>query len=415
MQVSGEIERMTHSPVRRLDEASGLVHILFVIDQLKRPFGGGERVLLETIARLPPDRFRCSILTFRSDLTPAEIGSLPCRLHLFPMTSSFDLNALRMAVKLVRLIRSEDVRIVHTFFETSDLWAGTIVRLASRAFLVSSRRDMGILRSAKHRVAYRLLGPLAHKVLTVSNQVRQYVISTDRMSRDKVATIYNGIETAPRPNDAAIAALRERLAIPVPGGRLITAVGNVRKVKGFDVLIRAASRICAQNPQVTFIVVGDVSEPEHYQELLRMVRDSGLSEKFRFIGPESDVFPFLFASDIFVLPSRSEGFSNALLEAMAAGLPCIATRVGGNPEAVHDGKTGILVVPEDADMLADGICRLLQNPQQAEQMGCAGRELLNRQFSLERMMRSLIAVYENLLDQAPAERKRPFWASGTQA
>jgi glycosyltransferase involved in cell wall biosynthesis len=330
------------------------------------------------------------------------------------MTSSYDLNAVRTAVKLVRLIRSEDVRIVHTFFETSDLWAGTIARLLSRAILVSSRRDMGILRSTKHKVAYRLLGLLAHKVLAVSNQVRQYVISADHVSPDKVATIYNGICIAPRPDRASINALRECLAISEPGGRLIIAVGNIRKIKGFDVLIRAASSVCAQNQKVTFIVVGGISEPGHYRELLQMVRESGLGEKFRFIGAEPDVFPFLYASDIFVLPSRSEGFSNALLEAMAAGLPCIATRVGGNPEAVRDGETGFLVEPENADMLADRISRLLQNPQQNEQMGFAGRERLERQFSSEVMMGSLIAVYENLLGHAPAGRKRSSWA-GTQA
>lgn len=375
--------------------AHGTSHILFVIDQLKKPFGGAEHMLLKIIEHLPRDRFRCSVVTFASNLSFNELSCFPCPLHIFPLTRSYDLNAARMAIRLARLIHSENVRIVHSFFETSDLWAGTIVRLTSKAKLVSSRRDMGILRSTKHRLAYRVLAPLAHKVLTVSEQVRQFVISADHLSSDKVVTLYNGVEIPNAISPSAVVAVREQLGLPT--GRLVTAVGNVRRVKGFDVLIRAASEVCARIPEVNFIVVGGVAESSHYDELLHMIEQFGLGERFRFIGHQADVLPFLYASDLFVLPSRSEGFSNALLQAMAAGLPCIATRAGGNAESVQDGDTGFLVEPEDSNTLADRVCRLLQDPQQARELGRAARQRVVENFRLESMIEKLTAVYEEFL------------------
>jgi len=372
-------------------------HILFVIDQLKEPFGGAEQMLLKIITGLRPDRFRCSVLTFASNLSCHKLNSFPCPLHVFPLTRSYDLKAVRMAVRLARFIHTQQVHIVHSFFETSDLWAGSIVRLTSTAKLVSSRRDMGILRSGKHRLGYRILGPLAHKVLTVSEGVRQFAISEDHLASDKVVTLYNGIEIPRMPTPPAIASVRERLGIRHPVGRLVTTVGNIRKVKGLDVLIRAAALVCTRSPDVKFFVVGGISEWAYYNDLLQMIENFGLGDKFKFLGHQSDVFPLLCASDVFVLPSRSEGFSNALLEGMAAGVPCVATRVGGNAEAVQDGETGFLVEAEDASAMADRICRLIEDPHQAQQMGHAGRKRVSDHFSLEAMMLKLEAVYENLL------------------
>jgi len=372
-------------------------HILFVIDQLKEPFGGAEQMLLKIITRLPSDRFRSSVLTFASNLSCQKVSSFPCPLHVFPLTRSYDLKAFRMAVRLARFIHTQHVHIVHSFFETSDLWAGSIVRLTSTAKLVSSRRDMGILRSGKHRLGYRILGPLAHKVLTVSEGVRQFAISEDHLASDKVVTLYNGVEIPNMPTPPAIASVRERLGIRPPAGRLVTTVGNIRKVKGLDVLIRAAAQVCARIPDVKFFVVGGISERAYYNDLLWMIENFGLGDKFKFLGHQSDVFPLVCASDVFVLPSRSEGFSNALLEGMAAGMPCVAARVGGNAEAVEDGETGFLVEAEDASTMADRIWRLIEDPRQAQQMGHAARKRVSDHFSLEAMMLKLETVYENLL------------------
>ena len=373
--------------------------VLFVIDQLSKPLGGAERILLKIVAHLPGHGFDCSIVTFDSNLTLADMESVACPLHVIGKTSGYGLDAIGTLIRLARFIRAKDVQIVHTFFESSDLWAGVLTRLMSPAMLVSSRRDMGILRSGKHQIAYRVLGPLAHKVLAVSDQVRQQVIAGDHLAPDKVLTVYNGLE-APAPRASAADELRERLGLPSTGC-IVTSVGNVRRVKGFDVLAQAAAKVFARFPEAIFVVAGGVSEQEHFDRLLQLVESLGLAGKFKFIGHSSDVFPLLYASNVFVLPSRSEGFSNALLEAMAAGLPCIATRVGGNAEAIQEGQTGFLVAPENPDAIAERVTSLLQNPQQAKKMGDAARKRVQEIFSLEVMMEKIAAVYEELLASRP--------------
>jgi glycosyltransferase involved in cell wall biosynthesis len=140
-----------------------------------------------------------------------------------------------------------------------------------------------------------------------------------------------------------------------------------------------------------------VLEPGYFAELQALVRNLNLSDHFHFAGGVTDLHKHLSAADIFVLPSRSEGFSNAIVEAMAASLPVVATEVGGNAEAVKDGVSGFLVPPEDPAALSAAIIRLLSDPSQAKVMGMAGKVLAAEQFTTEAMMARITAAYSNLL------------------
>jgi L-malate glycosyltransferase len=371
-------------------------HILFIIDQLKKPFGGGERVLLKIVASLPPS-YRATILTFASNLSESEIAQLPCPLMLYPLRRTYDFHAIRMASKLVRFIRQQHVDLVHTFFESSDIWAGTISRIATSVPVISSRRDMGILRQSKHRVLYRLLSNCPHRVIAVSEQVRQFVISTDKTPARKVITIYNGLTLPESIAPPARAAIRQSLGVS-PDCTLVMTVGNIRRVKGFDLLIQAASAICQANLQVKFVVVGGVNEEDHYRQLLEMVSVSTLQDRFQFLGESHDVSSLLQAADIFVLPSRNEGFSNALIEAMAAGVPCVATDVGGNAEAIVEGVDGFIVPPENVEILAEKLKVLIECPELAARMGASSRERVKQVFTHQAMMSKLLNVYRELLD-----------------
>ena len=155
-------------------------------------------------------------------------------------------------------------------------------------------------------------------VFAVSEQVRRHSIEVDRIDPHRVQTIYNGLDLS-----AWDAPSRPAKA---PGEFLVTTVGNIRRVKGHDLFIKAAAAIMPQFPKASFSIAGDVLDPVYFAELQSLVRDLGLSEHFRFEGGVTDLRRHLAAADIFVLPSRSEGFSNALVEAMAASLPVVATR-----------------------------------------------------------------------------------------
>jgi glycosyltransferase involved in cell wall biosynthesis len=253
---------------------------------------------------------------------------------------------------------------------------------------------MGILRRSKHRIAYRLLAPIYDQVQTASEQVRQFCIREDGLNPARVRTIYNGIDP-----DSIGAVTRQdaRQRLGIAGGGVVLTVANVRKVKGLDVLVRAAGRVLQARPDTTFLVVGRIDDRAYYEELLRMAKTLGIAGRICFTGPADCVPLYLSAADVFCLLSRSEGFSNALVEAMAASLPCVATAVGGNPEALSDGSNGYLVEPEDDAAPADRILHLLDNPATREAMGKAAACLVRERFTTATMVRALASSYEELL------------------
>ncbi len=367
----------------------GLPHVLLAVDGFPRALGGGERVVLRLASLLPRYGFRVSILTFFIDpLSSFQPEASPCPLYLLPLTKTYNVQALRGALALRRLIRREHIGLVQTFFESSDLWAGPVARLFTPAKLIWSRRDLGILRDRKHALAYRLLRRLPHRVHTVSEQVRSHAIQVDGVPPERTLTIHNGLDLEnvySRPDKRR-------------GDKLtVLTVGNIRRVKGHDVFVKAAALVHAELPYVDFVVAGDVLEESFFAELQDLVRSSGLEDAFRFAGSVADLQGELTTADVFVLPSRSEGFSNSLIEAMAYALPVIATEVGGNSEAIEQNETGLLVPPEDPQALAEAMLALLGSREVRETMGAAGRLRAERMFSADAMMQKLTRSYHDLL------------------
>jgi L-malate glycosyltransferase len=376
--------------------ASQRRHVLFLIDQLCEP-GGAERALLNMIRLLPEDRFRVSLATFKLDSRVELFRKIPCPIHVFPLRRTYGWTGLVTARKIRTLIRSEHVDIVHTFFETSDLWGGLVAKLSGRILLISSRRDMGILRGNMHRLAYRVMGRLYDLVVTVSEEVRSYCVKEDRLDPPKVVTLYNGIELDKIRASHGIDGLRDSLGL-TKASHLITTVGHIRKIKGVDIFIRAAAVVRREFPAAAFLIIGNGDEPQHLQDLHELTRSLGLTETVRFLGTSEKVFSLLKMSDAFVLPSRSEGFSNALLEAMACGLPCVATKVGGNAEAIEDDVSGFIVPPEDPETMAERILTLLRNPAKARLMGQAAAAVVQERFTAPAMIARLVGIYSGLLE-----------------
>ncbi|MCU1322147.1 MAG: hypothetical protein JWM43_1796 [Acidobacteriaceae bacterium] len=378
----------TSAPVALDDSARP--HVLLVVDVFPRALGGGERIVLKLASLLPRYGYRVSILTFAVHPQSPALNAPPCPVYLLPITNTYDLTAVKAAFRLRHFIRQQNVRIVQTFFESSDIWAGFVTRSMTRAKLIWSRRDMGILRTRKHHIAYRLMRRLPHAVFAVSNLVRQHGIEVDGIPPARVQTVYNGL------NLADWLASTERPVEPSPNP-LITTAGNIRPVKGHDVFIRAAALVIEQFPNAVFSIAGEVLEPAFFEELQALVRELKLSQHFTFSGGVTNLRDYLATADIFVLPSRSEGFSNSIIEAMAAGLPVVATSVGGNAEAVQDGASGYIVPPEDPAALAAAILKLLANHDQARAMGQAGKRIAAEKFTNEAMMAVTTNAYARLL------------------
>ena len=375
------------------NSADRRIHVLFFIDEFFDAHGGAEGALVRMTRHLPKDKFRCSVVTFHGK--NADRTAFDCPFYVFELTTISDWHAVKMAFRLRSLIRREKVDIVHTFFETSDLWGGLVAKLSRRPLLISSRRDMGILRRSRHSLFYRLLGPMYDQVQAVSNQVREFAIREDGLNPNKVVTVYNGIELD-QLNPAKDQLTRKSLGVE-HASHVILSVGNVRPVKGFDVLVRAAAIVCKQFPQAAFLIAGHFHDVPYSKQLLALREELGLTNNVLFLGLRADVNAILPLGDLFCLPSRSEGLSNALLEAMAHSLPAVATRVGGNPEVVEDGQTGFLVESEDAQAMAEKILVLLKDPALASSMGETGRQMLESKFTVERMVSRLVSLYDALL------------------
>jgi glycosyltransferase involved in cell wall biosynthesis len=379
------------------DAQSRPIHVLFLIDHLMAR-GGGESNLLKVVQLMPPEIVRCSVATFR--VKPEIRRLFPVPVHVLPFRRVYDFQALRSGLKLRRLIHEEKIDIVQTYFETSNLWGGLVAKL-SGAILVSSRRDLGILRAAKHHLAYRFVNRITDRVLAVSEEVRRFCIDQDRLSPEHVSVIYNGVDFE------QVAAARKE-ASPLAdaewarSGRIVTCVANIRQVKGIDVLVHAAKKVCAEMPDAMFVILGDCSPFPYVIEIRSLVRSMGLEKNFQFLNFVENPLPTLKASSVFCLLSRSEGFSNALLEAMACGVPPVVTQVGGNPEAIRDGENGFLVPVEDANIAADRILELLRDPARARRMGALAQSTVEARFSANTMIQQLIDLYHELLAKRKA-------------
>jgi glycosyltransferase involved in cell wall biosynthesis len=379
------------------------IRILFVIDSLWVE-GGGELSLVRLLRHLPSDRFECRVLTFHSGPTARPLWDrFPCPIYHWQLNNLYGANALRVALRIRKLVQEQHIEIVHTFFGTSDLWAGPIAKMSGAKVLISSRRDMGILRKRKHTIGYRILRDVYDQVQTVSESVRQFTIQVDGTKPERTLTIYNGTD----PLEATPQEVRDlRCALQLqPGTPVVVCVANCRYVKGIDVLVRVASLVGKQIPDARFFVVGHFSHPKFAEKMQALNCSLGGEERLRFFGPSKQVAAFLEMCDLFVLPSRSEGLSNALLEAMEIGRACVATAVGGNPELVLDGVNGFLTPPEDPDAMANRITKLLRDPLLRSQMGAAGRERVRQKFTTEAMVARVIDSYERLLEAKRTPRR----------
>lgn len=372
----------------------GRHRILYLIDRIHAIGGGAEGVLFNMCRLLPDYGFQVSVATFAVGDGVKE--QFPCPIRILPNPALYHWSAISRALAFRRLLRSEGIEIVHTFFPASDLWGGTVARLSRCPIVISSRRDMGILRSSKHRIAYRLANSLFTQVQAVSEKVREYSIGHDHLSADRVVTVPNGIDCGAA--DASPALDRGALGF-CQNAPLVITVANIRHVKGIDILLRAAALVCEQLPETMFLIVGEAHDPEYLRQLNELAEHLHLQQNVNFLGGRNDVYGLLKACDLFCLPSRSEGMSNALLEAMACRLPCIATDVGGNAEVLCDGLTGSLVPPENPQALAAQIVRLLCDQALMKTMGTAGRRIARERFGVQHMIEQLFRLYLQLLQQ----------------
>lgn len=346
--------------------------------------GGTERQMTELISRIDQDRFDLHVVCFRREgRWLPRVEDAARSITAFPLTSFRAPSAWREVVRFAAWCRARRIEVVHACDFYANVFALTGAALARVALRIGSRRDILIpQRSAgQHRLqsfSYRF----ADRVVANSRAAAEQLLR-EGVSRDAITVIPNGIDVR------MYAPARSRTP-----RRTVTTVANLRAEKGHDVLIRAAARVTRDIPDAVFQLVGD--GPMH-EVLAAAARSLGISHAVRFLGHREDVPEVLHESDLFVLPSRTEAFPNGVLEAMAAGLPVVASDVGGIPELITDGENGILVPVADEDALAAAILALMREPERATRLAAAARATIEARYSFDEMVRAFEAVYTDEL------------------
>jgi L-malate glycosyltransferase len=322
------------------------------------------------------------------------------------MTRSLpSVETLRQQWRLCRDIRARNIDVVHAYGFYANVLAVPAAKMARCPVTIAAVRDTGVYLTPTMRHIQRVVCRLADCVIANSNAVRDWLIG-EGINHKGIHVIRNGIAIPPKREDADSFRVRKELGIPFDAP-IVTTVCRLTPSKGIEDLLKAAVRVTACLPRVRFLVAGkDLSQPGYMLQLERYAADLKLSDNLRFLGERSDVLDILSESDLFVLPSLSEGLSNVLLEAMTASLPVVATDVGGNPEVVEDGRTGLLVPPRNADELATAMMQILQCPDMACRFGENGRDRVVSEFSLESMVRQTHELYVSLLEKRNPARLR---------
>lgn len=355
--------------------------------------GGAEMIFSHLAASLDRSRFRSIVCLFRPGWLKDRCEELGIATHVVRINGMFDWRWVRDCLKL---IRRENVALIHTHEFTANTYGTLVARLAGIPSVATVHGKSYYAEQLKRRLAYRLVSRVAH-MIAVSHDLKRYLVRSVGIQGNRVSVIYNGIKVEDHPAPIVVTDCRRELELG-QNEQVVGMVGSLYPVKGHEYLLESIPHVVRQCPRTTFLIIG---RGELEVSLKEKVKRLGLERHVRFLGLRRDVAKLLALMDIFVLPSLSEGLSIALLEAMAAGLPVVATNVGGNPELVVDGTTGYLVPPQKPEELAARLISLLSNKAHAQQLGQNGRKRVYEYFSLQHMITQYQELYTQRLGAAP--------------
>jgi len=370
------------------------IKILYIITS--SGIGGAERILYYTATGLDYNKYDISICSLKKKGEIAgdleKQGIEVCCLHLggrerFLGWLSSIITLIQLFPYLIRIRPT----LVHSFLFRANILARIAGYLTGVPIVISSVRVMGGEKKYFHYIEMITSFMVDHYVV-VSESVKRYIIDKSKISDEKISVIYNGVNIKSQDDSH-----KQNVRMPFKiedEDRILMTVGRLHEQKGHYYLVKAISKVQKEFPKVKLLVIG---EGEEENNLKKLVKSLDLTNEVIFIGLSSYIEEILPMAELFLLPSLWEGLPNVLLEAMAAGKPVIATEVGGVPELVIHGETGMLVPHKDSDALACAIADLLKNRLKARRMGEAGRIRAEEHFSIQKMIEKTESLYQELL------------------
>lgn len=355
---------------------------------------GGAEILARQFAERARDEFEFVFACLDSaGLMADELRQAGFAVENLARRPGFDLACVR---RLANLCRRHHVAAIHAHQYAPFFYSALARTLAWREMPIvftEHGRDYPDYRRSKRVLANRWILGRRDRVVGVGECVRQALIENEGLSPNRIEVIYNGIDVARYAGHAnERQAVREHLGLADDHVAIIH-VARLNRLKDHPTAIRAMSLLASRFPQARMLIVGDGEERQTIESL---VAELGLSQQVQLLGTRRDIPALLAAADVFLLSSVSEGIPLTLIEAMAAGLPCVSTAVGGTPEVVADGQTGLLTPAGNPEQLADKLATLLTDENLRQRLGAAGKQRCRESFGDEQMHAAYRQVYREL-------------------
>jgi glycosyltransferase involved in cell wall biosynthesis len=370
-----------------------LVTLAFITFALN--VGGAERQLFYLIRELDKSKYSvCVVTLWPGDSMRRQFEAAGATVVPIHKKWSFDVTVLFRLRRFLRHLRPD---VVHCQMYTANTWGRVAAVMAGcRRIVVSERNSDELWKTGTHFAVERLLNRYTTAYLGNSRRVCRYCEEKLGLPDGTYRLMHNGVDTTEfRPLSPAIRSART--------GLVIGTVASLHPRKDLGTFLRMAARILERFPQATFRVVGDGPEED---VLVQLANELGIGARVEFTGASGNIKDTYHTLDVFVLSSLHEGFANVIIEAMASGLPVVATDVGGAQEAIEEGRTGFVVPPGYPDLLAERVGRLLADPGLRSRMGRAGLDRAVREFNLPAMIRRYDEFYGELIRSTSFSRQR---------
>ena len=374
--------------------------------------GGTEGQILNLVKGLDSTDFELEFASLKKEGSLVEENeNQGIAISEFPIKSLNSPAALLQMMRFSKHLRDKRIRIMHAYNFYSLVFSIPAAKLAGVPVVIASIRDRGVYLTRKQKLLQRLVCLMADRILVNADSVRDWLLDQG-YQQEKITVIKNGIDSGRYDmsgdnRHAAATNIRAECGV-TEDAPLIVMLSRLNRQKGVLDIIQAAARVKVEHPSAKFLLIGRPSLDSRreesgsisdHQQWLNLREELDLEDTLFFCGHRSDIPQILSQASVSVLPSHSEGLSNTLLESMAAGVPVVATCVGGTPELVEDGVDGILIPPHSPDLLAKAISRILSSKALSLRLSKAAQIKVREEFSLEAMVETTKEVYASQLER----------------
>ena len=374
------------------------IKIVFIMDFIFNITGGTENQIIKILNNLDDNKFEKTLLCLKN--TPwlnENSDNIDCKvLSLnYNVNNHLDPKNFLVFIKLVNLIKNINPDIVITFFPTSYMIGVIAAKIAGIKKILSTRRDYGLWLNKKNKIPLKIANFFLSGIITNSELVKELVIKKEKIDFNKINVIYNGITINNSPqNTNDLHLFSKKLKIPIDK-KIIGIVAGLRPMKNHQTLFKAGTILKSKRSDIIYLIVGDGARRE---ELKSLVKQLGLSNNVYFLGWQKNIKKVLNLFNIGINCSGNEGLSNAIMEYMAYGIPCIVSDSGGNTELIKDQINGLVFKTKDEIDLAEKILLLLDNKNLQNQFKSKSKEIINTQFSINTMVTKYEKYFLDLMN-----------------